>query len=129
MGNPVFRARLANGAVERELTPGVHTVGRSAENNIQLDDLSVSRRHARIVVEDGAIHVEDLGSSGGTSAGGQRLPARTPHALGEGEGLRFGDVQVEIGLPAPETPPEPPGPEAVPDPAVATELAAAAAYI
>ncbi len=127
MGNPVFRARLANGAVERELTPGVHTVGRSAENNIQLDDLSVSRRHARIVVEDGAIHVEDLGSSGGTSAGGQRLPARTPHALGEGEALRFGDVQVEIGLPAPETPPEPPAPEAVPDPAVATGLAGSAA--
>ena len=78
MGNPVFRARLANGAVERELTPGVHTVGRSAENNIQLDDLSVSRRHARIVVEDGAIHVEDLGSSGGTSAGGGPAALKRP---------------------------------------------------
>jgi pSer/pThr/pTyr-binding forkhead associated (FHA) protein len=133
MGNPIFRARLAAGAVERELAPGDYTVGRSAENNIQLDDLSVSRRHARIVVEDGAIFVEDLGSSG-AMANGRRLPAA--HAsCAEGDTLRFGDVEAELAPPAPVTPDEAVEessaaavPEVPPLP-VAAEAAAAAAAV
>ncbi len=120
MGNPVFRARLAGSAIERELADGAYTVGRSAENSIHIDDISVSRRHARIVVEEGAIFVEDLGSSGGTIVGGNRLPARTRYTLRAGETLRFGDVDAEIAH-APEEPSS-----VAPAPMVGQEAAAAA---
>ncbi|MGC4094241.1 MAG: sigma 54-interacting transcriptional regulator [Polyangiaceae bacterium] len=49
------------------LTPGsVVDIGRSAENQVQIDDPSVSRHHARLHV-DGEVQVEDLGSANGTS--------------------------------------------------------------
>jgi pSer/pThr/pTyr-binding forkhead associated (FHA) protein len=106
MGNPVFRATLADGTVERELAPGSYTIGRSSENAIFLDDLSVSRRHARIVVEEGAVFLEDLGSSGGTMVSGHRLPARTRHLLHEGDSLTFGDVEAELSFAVAEPPAE-----------------------
>jgi transcriptional regulator with GAF, ATPase, and Fis domain len=49
------------------LTPGsVVEIGRSADNQVQIDDPSVSRHHARLHV-DGDVQVEDLGSANGTS--------------------------------------------------------------
>lgn len=44
----------------------VVTIGRAADNDIQLDDVGVSRQHARLhVAED--VDVEDLGSANGTA--------------------------------------------------------------
>jgi len=41
------------------------TIGRGEGNDIVLDDLSVSRRHARILVAAGTFSIEDLGSTNG----------------------------------------------------------------
>ncbi len=47
---------------EHILTPGEFVIGRSPENDIVLDDKQVSRRHARLIVQEGVIRLEDLGS-------------------------------------------------------------------
>jgi transcriptional regulator with PAS, ATPase and Fis domain len=49
------------------LTAGsVVEIGRSSDNQVQIDDPSVSRHHARLHV-NGEVQVEDLGSANGTS--------------------------------------------------------------
>lgn len=51
------------------------TLGRGTENTIRLEDLSVSRRHARITYRQGAYWLSDMGSMGGTWVDGTRLNA------------------------------------------------------
>ncbi len=41
-------------------------IGRDADSDLVLDDSSVSRKHARILIRDGEFFLEDLGSSNGT---------------------------------------------------------------
>ena len=42
------------------------TIGRGANNDIQIDNLSVSNNHAKLVKESGTYQVEDLNSTNGT---------------------------------------------------------------
>ncbi|MDY6792467.1 MAG: FHA domain-containing protein [Thermodesulfobacteriota bacterium] len=42
------------------------TIGRSAENDIVIENLAVSKLHARIVEQSGAYYIEDLNSTNGT---------------------------------------------------------------
>jgi transcriptional regulator with GAF, ATPase, and Fis domain len=58
-------------AVIRLDKPSV-VVGRGSECDVQVDDSSISRRHARLVVAD-TITLEDLGSTNGTRVQGTRL--------------------------------------------------------
>jgi two-component system cell cycle response regulator len=49
------------------------TMGRHATNKLPIDDDSISRFHARFVIEDGKYMVEDLGSRNGTFIQGKRV--------------------------------------------------------
>ena len=42
------------------------TIGRSANNDIQIDNLAVSNTHAKLVKQPGSYRVEDLKSTNGT---------------------------------------------------------------
>jgi hypothetical protein len=78
------------------------TIGRVAENDVQLADDKVSRHHAVIELEDGGrVVLRDLDSRNGTFVDGVRLSGS--RVLTGGERLRFGDEQlrVEAGSPAP----------------------------
>ncbi len=44
----------------------VITIGRNVKNDIQIDNLSVSKQHARIVKHQGKYFVEDMKSTNGT---------------------------------------------------------------
>src|SRR5262245_53296213 len=48
------------------LAPGENVLGRDEDVAVRIDSPGVSRRHARIVVENGAARLEDLGSKNGT---------------------------------------------------------------
>jgi FHA domain len=48
-------------------------VGRSSVCDVRLDDLSVSRLHARLMFRDGAWVVQDLRSKNGTALNGSRV--------------------------------------------------------
>ncbi len=41
-------------------------IGRNAENDIVIENLAVSKVHAKIVKQDGAYYIEDLNSTNGT---------------------------------------------------------------
>src|SRR5438876_868902 len=66
-----------------EVTRSGATVGRGPENTIRLEDLSVSRRHARISYRQGAYWLSDLGSMGGTWIDGTRLNAARRFVAGQ----------------------------------------------
>ena len=72
------------------------TLGRGHENTIRLDDLSVSRRHARIAYRQGGYWLSDLGSMGGTWVNGTRLSA--PRRLAFGEVIDIGLLRLTVGF-------------------------------
>jgi pSer/pThr/pTyr-binding forkhead associated (FHA) protein len=44
----------------------VITIGRNVKNDVQIDNLSVSKQHARIVKQEGKYFIEDMKSTNGT---------------------------------------------------------------
>ena len=72
------------------------TLGRGQENTIRLDDLSVSRRHARIAYRQGGYWISDLGSMGGTWVNGTRLNA--PRRIASGEVIDIGLCRLTVSL-------------------------------
>ena len=73
------------------LGPGLTTIGRSSDNDVVIDSLLVSRRHARLDCTGGRCAVEDLGSANGLFVNGKRVS----HAvLNPGDRLRLGDVDL-----------------------------------
>jgi hypothetical protein len=69
------------------------TIGREVSNNIVINDVEVSRKHARLVMQAGGYVLEDLGSTNGTFVNGQRLMG--PHILRSGELIMLGE---NVGL-------------------------------
>ncbi|MFP2931597.1 FHA domain-containing protein [Pyxidicoccus sp. 3LG] len=72
------------------------TVGRTGNNDVVLDDGSVSRFHAWFGREEGqeGFLLTDAGSKNGSWVGGARLTPRKPVAVEDGARLRFGQVEV-----------------------------------
>jgi DNA-binding winged helix-turn-helix (wHTH) protein len=78
------------------LAEGENIVGRDPESAVWLDSDSVSRRHARIVVDsaDRRVWLDDLASKNGTRLRGAQVSERV--ALSDGDELVFGDVRVKL---------------------------------
>jgi len=97
---------------ERSVTVGAErprvTVGRSPDNEIQIDRPSVSRRHAEIVFDgETGCTVRDLDSSNGTYVNGDPVQG---DVLTGGEDLRFGDFAMGVERTVDSgSVPEPPG--------------------
>lgn len=77
--------------LSHDLPDGKTTVGRLADNSLQIDDGSVSSRHVEIVPENGAYHLHDLGSTNGTFVNGEQV---TDAVLRHGDEVRFGVVET-----------------------------------
>jgi DNA-binding NtrC family response regulator len=73
---------------------GAAIVGRAPEAEVKIDSAAVSRQHASISVEPGAVLIVDLGSQNGTRVNGERLTAE--RALGYGDLVTFGDVTAML---------------------------------
>ncbi len=58
-----------------------------------IDDVTVSRFHARIQEQDDGYSVTDLHSGEGTWVNGRKLPAEIPQKLANGDKLRLGGVE------------------------------------
>lgn len=70
---------------------GEHTVGRSTRADVQLDDDSISRMHAKVTLIGDEVVVEDLGSVNGTFVNGERCSLRK---LVDGDKIRIGDTTI-----------------------------------
>lgn len=70
-------------------------IGREVvDNDLVLDDPSVSRHHALIESLDGGFQLKDLGSSNGTFLNGMRLDR--PRQLATGDQLKVGQIQISV---------------------------------
>lgn len=70
------------------------TIGRLEGNTIRLTERNVSRRHARLVRQNGHVLVEDVGSSYGIHVNGKRI--REPIPVGDGDLIQIGDYDLAI---------------------------------
>src|SRR5438309_8895891 len=77
-----------------EVTRSGATIGRGPESTIQLTDLSVSRKHARITYKQGSYWLTDRGSMGGTSIDGARLAA--PRRVAAGQTIDIGLCRLVV---------------------------------
>jgi pSer/pThr/pTyr-binding forkhead associated (FHA) protein len=77
-----------------QVTKSGATIGRGPESTIQLDDLSVSRKHARIAYRQGAYWLSDLGSMGGTWIDGTKLAA--PRRVAAGQTIDIGVCRLVV---------------------------------
>ncbi len=81
------------------LGQGESIVGRDAECDVVINDASVSRRHAKIVVAGRKAVVRDLESKNGTRVGGNRIDRET--MLESGEVVTFGSIEAEFVVEVP----------------------------
>jgi DNA-binding NtrC family response regulator len=79
-------------AGRRHEVTGEVIMGRSPSCTIALEDAKVSRRHVRLVVEDGEAKVMDLGSRNGTLVNGEKLEGEV--VLLPGDRLQVGDSTI-----------------------------------
>jgi DNA-binding winged helix-turn-helix (wHTH) protein len=84
--------RLIWGVREVSLAVGENVLGREPAAAVFVDDATVSRHHARILVEAGRARLEDLGSKNGTWLRGDRIVG--PRVLEDGDVLRIGSVPM-----------------------------------
>jgi pSer/pThr/pTyr-binding forkhead associated (FHA) protein len=89
---------LSDGS-ERDVGQGL-TIGRADENDVVLDDATVSRHHARLVESGDRWFVEDRGSFNGTLLNGVRVQPGTRLPLRHGDRLTFGSQAVVFSWPA-----------------------------
>ena len=89
-GRGIFRIIL--GLREVPLAGGENILGREAGAAVCIDDTTVSRHHARIVIQGTQATLEDLGSKNGTWVGGSRLAGSRP--LADGDAIRIGSVPM-----------------------------------
>lgn len=101
-----------------ELTARETIVGRDPSCAIRLDDLFVSRRHARLLLRGSDLHLDDLASTNVTRRNGE--PVRTRVRLQPGDVLQFASVRARLAEVAPDAPEESPVP---PEAAVPPETA------
>jgi pSer/pThr/pTyr-binding forkhead associated (FHA) protein len=76
------------------LKNGENLLGRSPECEIAIDDPSISRRHAVLIVNAGKVFLKDLGSKNHTFVGRQTVINETEIRLDTA--LRFGKVEAQL---------------------------------
>lgn len=93
-GDQIFR--LLWGQREVALSDGENILGRGNDSLVWIDSKSVSRRHARVLIDMGLATLEDLGSKNGTFVNGIKLSQ--PIALRDGDELKIGSVPMTMKI-------------------------------
>lgn len=72
-------------------------VGRASDNELMLNDASVSKIHAALLMtSEGTLLVADTGSTNGTYINGRRIAYGESRLLEDGDVVGFGDVEVRL---------------------------------
>ena len=72
-------------------------VGRAADNELSLNDASVSKIHAALLMSsEGTLLVADTGSTNGTYINGRRIAYGESRLIEDGDVVGFGDVEVRL---------------------------------
>ncbi len=70
------------------------TIGRQEGNTIRLTERNVSRRHARLLRQNGHVLIEDLGSYNGIRVNGDRIKGQV--TIADGDLVQIGDYDLAI---------------------------------
>jgi FHA domain/zinc-ribbon domain len=70
------------------------TIGRSPDNDVFLDDVTFSRKHAVLVQSGGEFRIEDLGSLNGTFVNRRRIESAT--RLESGDEVQIGKYRLSF---------------------------------
>jgi len=88
--------------------PGRISVGRTSASDLVIDDPSVSKIHASVVIDgEGRLSVADTGSTNGTFINDERIAYGKAVAIGRGDRVKFGSIGVvfeQIAQVEPEQP-------------------------
>ena len=87
-----FTCRLVWGPRDIPLDSAENTIGRDSTSVVWIDDVSVSRHHARIAIDDAGATIEDLGSKNGTYVRGRRI--EKPARLADRDPIRIGPASI-----------------------------------
>src|SRR5215470_8947499 len=98
---PRSRFRLVLEEREVQLPEGENILGRDPDGALWIDDSSVSRRHARILIRDGKATLEDLGSKNGTYVRGKRIGKKV--VLADGDEILIGPATMVFRTVRPPT--------------------------
>ncbi len=69
------------------------TIGRAAENDISLDGLQISSKHARLLRSGSDIVIDDLGSTNGVFVNGERVSRRS---IGPNDKVLIGSFEIRV---------------------------------
>ncbi|GMU01848.1 hypothetical protein KH5H1_59680 [Corallococcus caeni] len=86
--------RHPDGTEHEHEIAGELKIGRQQGNDLVLTEGGVSRQHARVYVEGGAVYIEDGGSQNGTFVDGERIEG--PTALTPGSQVLLGDYELKL---------------------------------
>ena len=93
-GHPVGRILLASEGrtvMERELRPGRLVIGRTADNDLQIDSKFISRHHCQIVTQADSCLIEDLNSTNGIYVQSKRVRR---YNLNDGDVVQVGQHEI-----------------------------------
>ena len=76
-----------------ELHLGVNRLGRSPENDFQIQHASISAFHCEVLLAANEVSVRDCGSTNGTFVGGQQVQREQLHA---GQTMCLGEVELLV---------------------------------
>jgi hypothetical protein len=82
------------GTMYRILRPTT-TIGRNAMNDIAINSNSVSRFHARLIVDEDGIFLIDLGSTNGCKVNGKRI---TREMIGNADAISIGNIKFRFSF-------------------------------
>jgi hypothetical protein len=88
-------------AWEIQLVEGTHRVGRNPDNDVQVNDPSVSGLHCQIVVGADSVVIADLGSTNGTFINGAQIREAELEA---GQSVHMGSVEMVFYSELPQAP-------------------------
>jgi general secretion pathway protein A len=93
-GHSVGRILLASEGktvLERQLKPGRLVIGRTSDNDLQIDSKFISRHHCQIVTQTDSCLIEDLNSTNGIFVQSKRVRR---HNLNDGDVVQVGQHEI-----------------------------------
>ncbi len=71
-------------------------LGRASDAGIHLDDVSISRKHARLFISEGVLYIVDIGSRSGTDVDGNVIAENTPVVLSATSTVSVGPYKIHF---------------------------------
>jgi hypothetical protein len=87
----ILLAQKGETAIERELKPGRLVIGRTPDNDLQIDSKFISRHHCQIVTQPDSCVIEDLNSTNGIYVMSKRVRR---HNLNDGDVVHVGQHEI-----------------------------------